>query len=158
MNNETASEIEIRLAKYFNSRANIIVPNISWGLMPYECDLIVLRESGWAIEVEIKVSKSDLLADKNKKHTHDSNKIRELYFAIPEKLIPHIEHIPHNAGILVIQQRGIVHTLRQPTINESATKFTAEERYQLTRLGTMRIWALKEKLLNIIFETPSQRG
>lgn len=57
MNNETAKEIEIAIARYFGIRQNAIVPNVSWGLgFPYECDLLILRDSGFAIEIEIKIS------------------------------------------------------------------------------------------------------
>ena len=55
------------------------MPNISWGLGVHEIDLFVVRPSGYAIEVEIKVSLSDFKADFNKKHTHSSPKIREFY-------------------------------------------------------------------------------
>jgi hypothetical protein len=64
MNCQTAKEIELRIAYYFGNRSHIIVPNVSWGLMMYECDLLVMPKSGHLYEVEIKVSKGDLIADK----------------------------------------------------------------------------------------------
>jgi hypothetical protein len=33
--------------------------------------------------------------------------IKKLYFAIPPELLQHEEHIPSNAGIVVIPDRGV---------------------------------------------------
>ena len=149
-NCETAKEIETRIAFYFGTRANVIVPNVYWGLMPYECDMLVMPMSGHVYEIEIKVSKGDLVADKKKNHTHDSDRVRKLYFAIPEKLEKHIEHIPAKAGILIVNKTGGVRKLREPEVNLTAIKLSAQEQFQLARLGAMRVWTLKHKLLSAV--------
>jgi len=96
----TAQDVEIAVAKHFNYRTNVIVPNVYWGLgLRYEADLVVLRPSNWAIEVEIKVSASDIKADLRKAHQHDSRLFKELYFAVPEEL-KNNPFIPDHAGIL----------------------------------------------------------
>ena len=83
----TAREVEIGVADKFNYRQNVIVPNVSWGIgLRYEADLVVLRPSGYAVEVEIKVNASDIKADLKKRHQHDSKLFRELWFAVPEEL------------------------------------------------------------------------
>lgn len=53
-------EMEIAIANLFDIRKNIIVPNISCGLGIHECDLFIVRNSGYCIEVEIKRSEQDL--------------------------------------------------------------------------------------------------
>jgi hypothetical protein len=53
------AEMEVELGRYFNYRQNIIVSNVSWGLGIHECDLLIITKSGYATEVEIKVSLSD---------------------------------------------------------------------------------------------------
>ena len=78
-------EIEIAIASYFGISRHIIVTNISWGLNLHECDILIIRESGYAVEVEIKRSKQDLLNDFKKQHGHRSKKIKELWYAIPEE-------------------------------------------------------------------------
>ena len=76
----TVSEIELAVAHYFDPRRNIIVPNVWWGMgFNYECDLLVLTKAGYAYEVEIKTTKSDLKADLKKEHGHKSDKIRKLF-------------------------------------------------------------------------------
>ncbi len=148
MNFNTAVEIESRIAEYFDPRRNVIIPNVWWGMgFNHECDLLVLTRSGYAYEVEIKTSRADLKADLKKKNGHYSPKIRKLYFAIPENLKPHIDLIPERAGILMVMQGGkypgMIEKIREAKPQESAHRFTVEQRIKLAELGTMRIWPLK---------------
>jgi hypothetical protein len=149
MNHTTAKEIEIALANWFGFTTHLIIPNVSYGYLPYEADMLVLSDSNYVWEVEIKISRSDLLRDKKKRHQHDSIKIRKLWFAIPEKLSSCICHIPEKAGVLVIDFDGRVTENRKPTINSSAVCASDAQRFQLARLGAIRIWPLKHKLLTL---------
>lgn len=146
MNYETTPEIEVAVARYFNSNALVIVPNVSWGLLRYEADMLLLTRSGYAWEVEIKVSRADLLRDKKKKHQHDSPKVKRLWFAIPECLTSSIDDIPERAGVLVVDGEGYIKPVRQPVPNPDARKLSQSEQFQLARLGALRIWSLKSKL------------
>ena len=161
-------DIEIAVIKHFNPRLNIIVPNVSWGLSNkeykslHECDVLILSKTGYATEIEIKVSKSDLLNDAKKRHGHHHNLIRRLYYAVPIELRDvAIESISDKAGILVVenyQKTTWIHsnsftfpstrviTIREAKINTDAVKWTDEQRNQLMRLGTMRILGLKQKI------------
>lgn len=143
----TTPEIELALANHLNIRTNIIVPNIHWGLLPYEVDLLVLSSKGYATEIEIKVSVSDLKADKLKKHDHSSNLIKRLFFAMPDCLEKHITHVPAKAGILLVDYYGRVKEIRKPKINTAARKLTDKEIHQVLRLGNMRTWNLRKKLV-----------
>lgn len=138
--------IEIAISKLFNPRANIIVPNVSWGLGIHECDVLVLRKSGWAYEIEIKTSRADLLRDQNKSHGHKSNLIRGLYFAVPESLANLIESVPLSAGFIIVREHHNSHIVREATLNDGARKLTDAERLKVAHLGTMRIWGLKRDL------------
>jgi len=57
-NNLSLYEIEYALARKFDIRQNIIVPNISWGLRIHECDLFIVNNNGYAIENRNKTFKS----------------------------------------------------------------------------------------------------
>lgn len=144
-------DIELMVSSMFGIRQNIIVPNISWGAGLHECDLIVIRKSGWAYEVEIKVSKQDLLKDLKKKHAHISDKIQKLYYAMPSKLIP-IAHevLPAYVGLIdcSLLPSGAYHAFirREARACQTARKMNQEEILNVARLGTMRIWNLKRKL------------
>jgi hypothetical protein len=132
-------------------------------MMSHECDILVLTQSGYAYEVEIKISASDLKADLKKQHHHRSNKIKMLYFAIPKYLEPYKEFIPTTAGIMVVERifddtricgepeykstgwRDTMTVIRAPHVNREASKWEDKDRLELMRLSTMRIWSLKEK-------------
>jgi len=150
-----AKEVEIAVANYFGTRQNLIIPNVSWGFsgLYYEADLVVVTKAGYAKEIEIKVSRADLIKDKEKRHNHDCRKFKELYFAIPKKLLEDIEHVPERAGILVcekVEHKGEyyyrAHLERAAKAN-GGDKLTLTDKYELARLGTLRIWNLKKKLL-----------
>lgn len=144
-NGMKTSDIEISVAKYFDYRRNVIVPNVSWGLgLRYEADLVVLRKSGFAIEIEIKTSASDIKADLKKgSSAHCSNLFRELWFAVPDNLAQN-QNIPEKAGILAIGNE--IKIVRPARRNSNAQCWDNKRRNKLLELGLMRIWKLKEKL------------
>ena len=144
-------DIELAVIRYFRPRQNLIVPNVSWGMNMHECDMLIITANNYGIEVEIKVSKSDLIADGKKRHHHYDNRIKRLYFAIPDNLRTSADLIPSEAGILVIgiyKGLWVCKKIREARI-KSGYKFSAEERYQIARLGTMRIWTLKQKIRDL---------
>lgn len=153
-NRWTANEIEIAVARHFNSRQNIIVPNVSWGLgLRYEADMVVLRPSGWALEIEIKTTVKDIRADAKKRHQHDSRWFRQLWFAVPQELADCAD-IPARAGILGVRRTNGspphdygVTLCRVAALNKTALRFDDDMRYKLMALGVMRIWSLKAALL-----------
>ncbi len=151
-------DIEIAVSKYFGVRQNIIVPNLFWGMFDYELDLCVLSKSRYAIEIEIKTTRADLIKDKEKLHGHHNEMIKYLYFAIPYHLRKDIEHIPERAGILVIRHQEAWETsyykrdaffsctrLREPKLNYNR-QWTETEKGKLLRLAAMRTWTLKQQL------------
>lgn len=157
-------EIEIAVMEYLNIRQNLIVPNISWGIANlHECDLLSLSQSNYATEVEIKVSKHDLLKDREKKHGHKHNHIAQLFFAVPKNLKEiALQVIPERAGLLIVTKYKYkthfeeiykwdnkVSFVRQCERNKNAVKWSDKERNDLARLGTMRILGLKKKIMKI---------
>lgn len=152
----TTPEMEVAIAKYFGIRTHIIVPNLSWGFVDHECDLFLIRKTRYAFEVEIKRTKSDLLADFKKNHNHGDrqNRIIQLFYAIPIELLDSCEqYIPETAGIITVEKYEYlgeyyydVKMYRDAKRVTGARKLTEKEMLKVTRLGTMRIWSLKDKL------------
>lgn len=154
-------DMEVAVAGYFGVRQNLIVPNVSWGMFAYEVDLCILSPAGYATEVEIKVDRSDLIKDKEKRHGHRSEIIKYLYFAIPEHLKKDIEHIPERAGVIIVKWNPpwdnriydgrlsegwwSCKKIREAEINVKY-KWTDQQRLDLLRLAAMRVWNLKTKL------------
>lgn len=154
----TTAEMEVSIAKFYDIRKHIIVPNLSWGFDGmHECDMFIVRRSGYAFEVEIKRSKADLLTDFKKGHNHvdKKNRIVQLYYAIPKELLKSCEeHIPEQFGIIIVEKykssdgsfRDYASLHREAKRRTGAKRLTEKEQLKIARLGTMRIWSLKEKL------------
>lgn len=140
------SDVESAVAKYFNPRINLIVPNVYWGLgFSYELDLLICSQSFYCTEVEIKVSKSDIKAEQNKRHTHRDNKIKRFFYAVPWYL-QDCEYLPSNCGLIVVDDNLRCKTMRPPRVNRFARRLTPDEHIKLLELGCMRIWTLKETI------------
>ncbi len=158
MSKITTLEMECVLSDFFDKRRNLIVPNVSWGMFNYELDLVVLSSSGYATEIEIKISKADLKKDKEKRHEHENVMIKNLYFAIPDHMDIKfaLENIPERAGLLVVventtrrRNKYSVRGVRSPVSASKPYRWTDEDRYKLARLGALRIWRLKEKIIKL---------
>jgi len=145
MGKMTSVHIEEALFRYFNPRRNLIVPNVWWGLgFQHEIDLLVCSKQRWCTEIEIKVSLNDIKADLKKAHGHSDERLRRLFFAIPDYLYERaIDYIPERAGILAIKEakKGtlIVKQRRYCKINKFARQLTNEEYIKLLELGCMRL-------------------
>ena len=161
-------DIEIALANYFNPRRNLIVPNIWWGMgLNHECDLMVMTRSGYVYEIEIKTTRADLFRDFKKPHGHRDNRIRKLYFCIPEPLLDCWNHIPESAGIIVFHETGdspsYCHRKREAKTT-CAKPLNFEEREKLYQLAAMRVWTLKKTIRtmqnaqNVDLQKCSSRG
>lgn len=144
----TAQDLEILVALHFGMRQNVVVPNVSWGLgLRYEADVVVLRPSGYALEVEIKCTRADVRADLKKDHQHDSIWFRQLWFCVAPGL-EDMPEIPAKAGILVARGEplSVLETLRAPRVNTQARRLPEAKQKKLLELGCMRIWTLKRAL------------
>lgn len=153
-------DIECAVARLFDYRRNIIVPNISWGAGLHECDMLIVNENNYATEVEIKVSRADLKKDFTKSHNHIHERIKNLYYAVPEKLLElALELVPSTAGIIVCKKelplrhnptcfitRASFHRRAKPNHHHRA--MTEKEKLNIARLGCMRIWPLKTNSVN----------
>jgi len=143
----TANDIEIAVARFFNPRVNIIVPNVSWGFgLRHECDLLIVTPGRYATEIEIKVTRSDIKADLRKRWQHRSDKIRRFSYAVPEELAD-CPYLPLDCGLLIVEKDLRVKVIRPPRHNKYAVKLTDKQVNKLLHLGCMRIWSLKEAVM-----------
>lgn len=138
----------------FPTNRYIVIPNISYGLKLHECDLLAVSKARWATEIEIKTSKADTRNDIKKKHGHRSDKIKQLYFALPEQAENDKEwlsYVPERAGIIIVKHWRYgtyrCRVLRKPKKNKTSRKLTEKEYDKFLRLGCLRIWRLKKKLI-----------
>ena len=136
--------IQFRVAMYFDPRRYIIVPNVSWGLGIHECDLLMVNKDGYGTEVEVKISRSDIIADQKKPHhqRHACDRIKRLYFAIPTKLRHCADLIPAHAGIITVADDGSCVVERRPKNYHAARSWTVGERNELLRNASIKYWRL----------------
>lgn len=157
-------EIELALIKQreFNFRQNIVVPNISWGFLNHEADLLIMSKSGYLTEIEIKRSLSDLKADFKKDHDHSDERIKFFYYCVPESLLQNaidlcIEHKRIVSGIITYSEDAKIKFNAVTYYGDRGSayrqlpcrKLFIEEQLQISRLGCMRIWSLKNKIVKI---------
>lgn len=143
-----AREIELAIARFVGWRHLIIVPNVSWGLgLDHECDLLVMwPRSGYCEEYEIKVTRADLLRDRQKRHQHLSPYIRALWFAVPAELATDLSLFPDGAGVVAVGKNGRCRVARPAKKNRLIQPLPDDKRWKLLHLGCMRIWTLKQAI------------
>lgn len=68
---------------FCNIRTDIVIPNLSWGLLNHEADLAIINKSGYLTEIEIKRSYQDLKKDFEKDVFHKDEKVYRFYYCLP---------------------------------------------------------------------------
>ncbi len=155
-------KIEIALYNHFRFLQNDVITNIYIDCFRHECDLIVIRNpSFYALEVEIKMSVSDLKAERKKQRYHRngvdcyhdsdigmSQMFKEKWFAMPEKMKQKgLELIPNYAGLLIINEHGGVKIARKAK-KLNSQPLTQGQRTDLLRLGVMKCYKLKQRIIS----------
>jgi len=133
--------------------SHLVVSNVSWGFKIHECDMISVTNSGYATEIEIKISVADTKKDMTKAHGHKSDKIKYLYFAMPKEIYEKAkEFVPKQAGIYTVeayywrkQLRYRVVCERKAEVNQGHRKLTDDEIDQLRRLAAMRYFSMLKR-------------
>lgn len=151
-----AKEVLIALTRQggpFCRRRWIAVPNVSWGWdLRYEADLITISKVGLCVETEIKISRSDLIVDRQKRKWRDGldQRIGKFYYAVPEDLRDDaINYIPEYCGLITVKPGSPTtaslpraEVIRRAAVIKTALKPTTVEINKLLHLGIMRYWDL----------------
>lgn len=142
--------LALRNCGLWNKRSDIMIPNLSWGLLPYEADFVVISKSGYLTEVEIKRSWSDFLADFKKKHKHDAEQVYYFYYCVPEKIteqvVEYLRQKELSLAVLSYNDSGVVKSIGYgySSLNGKHRKLFIEEQLTIARLGQLRFWNLLE--------------
>ena len=150
----TTKEMEIYVAKFFGlqqtrtgrikiSNNALFIPNVYWDLS-HEADVLIMSHSGYLTEVEIKISKSDMLQEfKKRKYIIEKQyrKIKYYYVAFPDFLLPTANRMfPKNVGFLVYDNEDKkLYKIRNSSIMNNY-KLSINEKYDLARLLQYRVW------------------
>lgn len=145
-------QMEIGLMNHFEV-SNLVVTCVRHAIPTlHECDILMLSNANYATEIEIKVSKQDLIADQKKGHGHFHNHIARLFYAVPTHLVEiSLQIIPARAGLYkVVKCRygyGFVCSLiRSAKRNKDCIQWSDGERGRLAHLGAARNFGLKRKI------------
>lgn len=131
----------------FDFRRYFSLPRVAYGLdgINHECDLLVLSRAGYLTEVEIKISRSDFMADFKKKHTHKSDIISAMYYAVPTHLVEYAKkHIPEGRGLIEIRTgKHATRSCAIVVVPASKTRVKAPEGVvkHMYELMAMRYWS-----------------
>lgn len=150
----TTADMEVALATrrdspvcFLNHR--VVVNKCAW-LFGHEADMVSVTSAGYGTEVEIKVSKSDFMADFRKQTTHDSPYIKNLYYAVPEFMKEYaLARLPENAGLLVVYPAkpvGRVIVAKQAMPRKDAKKISDEMVAKMQYLMALRYWSRQQAL------------
>ncbi len=138
-----------------------MVPNVSWGLLPYEADFVDINRSGYMTEVEIKRSFEDFKKDFSKAHNHDDERVYYFYYCVPESIYEKVidfldkkfEEKPNYLKPAVLffnEELGIEyknygnnHAMHKDGVRYR--KLFLEEQLTVARLGTLRYWKQEQK-------------
>lgn len=134
-----------------------VIPNVmAFSVFEHgEADLLCLSKSNTLHEVEIKVSASDILAERKKgPHAHQNVLVSHVWFAVPEKLVPFAaSNIDERFGIVAVYHKvysakklfSRMHTkvIRKPRKNTMPhhRKPNSDEVIRLLRTGVNRMWS-----------------
>lgn len=152
--------LALRNSGMWNKRADIMIPNLYWGMLDYEADFVVISKSGYMTEVEIKRSLADFKADFNKSHTHNAEQVYYFYYCVPEKIYDKaIEFLRHHytentnadyPAVLYYTEDGQIINPGFGSRYQRGRhrKLFLEEILQVARLGQLRYWNLLEKIIN----------
>lgn len=148
-------------------RALVLVDDCNW--TGYECDLLCVTQDLRIIDIEVKISRADFRADREKdkwwRHGFGSynaegkyvkppaihrpwpHKVWKHYYAMPAAIWkPEMrdEAGSPNSGILLLrcQDNGtiVVSCERRATPNKDANKITASDALDIARLANLRMW------------------
>ena len=170
---EIAWYLAARHSSPFHARKHLaVVPNVSWGLLPWEADLLVLSKTGYLTEIEIKISMSDWKADLLKKkfkrqHTANSywpaeQSIKRFWYVAPTEIamrwheirietlnpvtgIETVAELAPGAGIMAINDKGYLDVLRSPANRPGAKILKDADQLKLLRLAALKAWNLAYK-------------
>ncbi len=153
----------------FPPRRYAVCPNVSWGLLDWEADVVAVSPAGVINEIEVKVSAGDLARDKAKskwQHFHSPihpgcirNLVHRFWYAVPGPLRAAAEERAQEvgAGVIIVTPGASVNSLhpffaeiarwpkRWPGPGADAPLKKGDVAAAIHRLAALRFWDMKLK-------------
>lgn len=148
-------EVELALSNFFYKRgAEAVISKTKF--LGYEADILYTTKSWYLTEVEIKISKSDFMADFKKYHKHDSKLTKYLYYAVPSNLLKIAKDmLSPDVGILEVFQppwlkKGLMVKVVRDAVIRVNKPLSEKQIINLYRLGCYKEWGFKQKQLKSV--------
>jgi len=157
----TEARIALILSQRLLGRVSLAVPNCNW--TGYECDLLVIEKKLRIIDVEIKISRADLKADRSKSKWWINrpwsrrntpgvpetrrwpDKVWKHYYAMPRSIWDPVSGpswVPADSGVILVTESNSMVLARVAKPNPKATPITPSDAIDLARLASIRMWAV----------------
>jgi hypothetical protein len=143
-------EMELAVANFmYKKGAEAVISKTNF--LYYEADILSVTKSHYLTEVELKVSKSDFLADFKKGHGHNSKLTKYLYYSVTSDLVELTkEKLDPNIGIIeVYRDHYRPNVVRCKVVRDakirSSKPLTDKQVMNLYRLGCYKEWGFKAK-------------
>lgn len=154
-----------------NRRCVVLVDNCNW--TGYECDVLGVTTDLRIIDVEVKISRSDLKADakkdkwwhrygwdwKERNYATETplefpRKVWKHYYAMPKEIWKPelIDCLPSESSGVLLLERGkwdmpvFIKCIRRAKPNRQAEKLKPEQAIDIARLANLRMWQAYKKL------------
>lgn len=128
--------------KFCQKKNFLVIPNVSWGFLKYEADMLLVSKAKYCTEIEVKISMADWKQDFDKKKFDRSpdDRIKYQYYAAPTDLARrHTElELPEGWGVLGVSDKR-VEVLKEATARP-CRKISDKELMILCRLACFRVW------------------
>jgi hypothetical protein len=121
----------------------MVIPNVSWGFLRYEADMLVISKAKYCTEIEVKVSMADWKQDFEKyKHKKPDLRIKYQYYAAPYELaLRHTElELPEGWGVIGVEDGRSGVQILKPAVARECRKVNDKELMILARLACFRVW------------------
>lgn len=147
-----SKEVLIPVQRFFYEKGNKFQLANYCGTGFFNPDIIIVTSSDYAIDIEIKVSRSDFKADFKKETKHwylKSKKTKQAYFyyAVPFGLIK-IEEVPEYAGLIYVRADGKKVEVIKKAPKLHSNKITVEEKLLIANAMSARI-IFGQSLMNL---------
>lgn len=160
LNKFTTNDMELALAMSKTSPCNFIKNQITAircaDIFGHETDLVSVNKTGYATEVEIKISKADFMKDFDKKHYHESGFIKYFYYAVPYYMLDFaLENAPEGVGVMSVtpsKNFGKVSIIREAVARKGARKVPEDKILKMERYMSMRYWSFLHRCRKYFWE------
>jgi len=124
-----------------------VCPNVSFGFgLPYEADIIAISKSMRIHEVEVKITKADLLADARKYKWQRGLCVDAFWYAVPESIRVDAINIAkeRRTGLYIVDAvrdhvEAVLRPLRQKVVKAGGPP-ERDRRNRIWRLAAFRFW------------------